>query len=195
MKFDFWFEIPSSLCNVLKDEIEEQDLKKSQLLFSFSKKLKLELNDIHSDLSNLSIEDNSKNNIIIKKKLLEINKQEIKLLCESVKFSIHLISNFMMKLEHEGSGNNYEQRIIKLKLMIKLLSLINLKSAKGINDLTIPNGKIFFRKINTFSEKVITKLYSISKEIIRRTLEIKTLQNSMVIENFDGNRSQIHEAN
>lgn len=140
---------------------------------------------------------------ILKEKLTTIHREKVQLMCQSIKFSIKLMTRILNQIEEKKSGKEIYKLdsglLLKIKLFLKLTRLVmdNTKAEISTirNDKNIlmnqPKQLEFFMMIQALTEKVQNKLYSISNEVIKNIITNKSVKSN----NNPGNNSENNSTN
>ena len=170
MKCTVWFDLPKALVNLSQDIISEKEKQHVAILTSLAKNLQSEFDTLSSTFVVLSPSLSQKEVILLKEKLLKLNKERVDLVCKSIKVSIQLISQFISYLEKNQFVVEDKEILLQIKLLMKMTRIFSIKAKEEISNTKIVKEKRFFNLILAYSEKTQNKLYELSTNIVKRVM-------------------------
>lgn len=145
MKFDFWFDLPQALVNIMDNNLSAQEVDYSNIIVNSYQSFKETLNSVNQILNTSchSISADELEPVI--QKINSIKREIADLLCKSIKFSTKLMTRLLTIVESYQSNKFTEVDLLtKIKLFLKITRLV------------IENAKIFAQNANGKEQEFFT---------------------------------------
>ncbi len=155
-----------------------------------------------TNLANIDLQNSSKDDLLaIKQKILDLQKEKTQLLCQSIKFSTKIMTKILSSIERVTEVNKENEihhlpdpvdLLTRIKLFLKITRLVVENANKEISE-SKGQQMQFFTMIKVLTEKIQSKLYSISNELIKSLMKNAKKRNSDEEENnTDTKRETAH---
>jgi hypothetical protein len=141
----------------------------------------------------LNLEKSSREELFaIREKLSVVQREKTALVCQSIKFSTKIMNKILTAIEKvtdvsNGQGILHSSQpadlLMKIKIFLKITRLITEQVNVEVSQSQGPENQ-FFSMIKIFTEKIQSKLYNLSNDLIKRLLSNTKRR---VSEDFSGN--------
>ena len=187
MKFNFWLELPTAILSLLGDHLTDNDIEIANNLLNTCKSIEYLTNGIQKEIEviinsgNFYQISNQINNL--KNRLAQIEKEKSVILIQAIKFSVKLSSNFINSIKQNSDSIFDHIQLTKIKYFLNLvkncISQLNYHLEKRNGSFVFSNEQeselTFCKVIRIYFEKVESKLYNTSVQIINNSFEdVKT---------------------
>jgi hypothetical protein len=131
MKFNFWFDLPEALKNIMENILTPEEVEYSNILHNSYKIFTGNLNTVNeiltSNFQRLSSEEMHK----VTQRINAVHKEHADLLCKAIKFSTKLMSRLLTTVENYNTSTIELDILMKTKLFLKITRVVidNAKSA------------------------------------------------------------------
>ncbi len=186
MKYDFWMDLPLSLIELggsimtKEDNLMASVIQNSNMVFNIITIQKYREIFNQNNLLNFDLHNSSKDELqAIKHKIFELQKEKTQLLCKSIKFCTKIMTKILNSIERVNDvrecetgdhSNDPVDVLTRTKLFLKITRLVVDHANKQLAE---SNGQQlqFFTMIKVFTEKIQSRLYSISNELIKNLMK------------------------
>lgn len=187
MKFNFWLELPTAILSLLSENVSNNDIEIANNLLNTCKSIEYLTNGIQKEIEiiintgNFYHISNQINNL--KNRLTQIEKEKSVILIQAIKFSVKLSSNFITSIKQNKDSFYDHIQLTKIKYFLNLIkNCINqldyhLEKRNGsfVFSCEQESELTFCKVIKIYFEKVESKLYNTSVQIINNSFEdVKT---------------------
>lgn len=125
MKFDFWFDLPEALVNIMESNLSKEDIEYSSILFNSYQSFNKTFNTVNNLLSTNMNSLSNGNLEVIQNKMNSIKIETAELLCKAIKFSTKLMSKLLGIVENYKSCKISDVDLLtKIKLFLKITRLV-----------------------------------------------------------------------
>jgi hypothetical protein len=125
MKFDFWFDLPQALVNIMDSILTIDEVGYSDVLYNSYQYFKKTLDTVNQILSFNYNSISADELEVVNNKLTSIKKETAELLCKAIKFSTKLMTKLLSIVENYQSSKFTEVDLLtKIKLFLKITRLV-----------------------------------------------------------------------
>jgi hypothetical protein len=125
MKFDFWFDLPQAIVNIMENNLTLDEVGYSDVLYNSYQSFKKTLDTVNQILS-INYHSISADELeVVVQKMNCIKKETAELLCKAIKFSTKLMTRLLTIVDNYHTFKITEVDLLtKIKLFLKITRLV-----------------------------------------------------------------------
>jgi hypothetical protein len=144
MKFDFWFDLPQALVNVMENTISTDEIEYSHILLTSYQTFKKTFESVNQILNTNYHSFSADELEVVLQRINNLKRETAELLCKAIKFSTKLMSRLLSTVESYHSYKLTEIDLLtKIKLFLKITRLV-IDNAKSQAQITNGREQEFF---------------------------------------------------
>ena len=125
MKFDFWFDLPQALVNVMENTLTKDEVEYSHILFNSYQTYKKTFDSVNQILATNYQSFSAEELEVVVQRINSLKRENAELLCKAIKFSTKLMSRLLSTVENYHSCKITEIDLLtKIKLFLKITRLV-----------------------------------------------------------------------